>query len=294
MNKKNITIPVLKRMKQNGDKISMLTAYDFLFAQLMDECDIEMLLVGDSLGMVFQGEDSTLPVTMEDIIYHTRAVKRAVKHAMVVADMPFMSYQVTPEEAVRNAGRLMKEGGADAVKLECTGDTKTIIEKIVNAGIPVMGHVGLGPQSCKQLGGHTVQGKTPKAIMKIWRDAFDVEKAGAFSVVVEAVPWPVAKRITEVLHIPTIGIGAGPHCDGQVLVYADMVGLFTAFQPHFVRRFGQLGEEAKKAFINYKKSVKNGSFPTLDESYSIDNKVLEGLNAIRSDSSEYDERNTSH
>lgn len=263
----------------------MLTAYDYLFAKLMDESGVDTLLVGDSLGMVVQGHENTLPVTMEDIIYHTRAVKRAVSRAFVIADMPFLSYQITIEDAVFNAGRLLKEGGADAVKLECSGNTMEVIYNIVEAGIPVMGHVGLGPQSCKQLGGHFVQGKTPKAIRKIMQDAKDVEEAGAFSMVIEAVPWQVAKRITEKASIPTIGIGAGPHCDGQVLVYADMVGLFTAFQPHFVRRFANLSEEASKAFKHYDEAVKNGFFPTLDESYSIDNSVLEKLSMPRRDSS---------
>lgn len=280
MTNSKITIPHIKKMKKQGEKIAMLTAYDYLFAHLMDQSGIEMILIGDSLGMVFQGQENTLPVTVDEIIYHTKAVKRGVSHALIVADMPFMSYQVTPEEALRNAGRLLKEGGADAVKLESSGKTAEIIETIVKAGIPVMGHVGLGPQSCKQLGGYSIQGKTQETILKIMQDAIEAENAGAFSMVVEAVPWPVAQRITESVSIPTIGIGAGPHCDGQVLVYADMIGLFTAFQPHFVRRFADIGAEASTAFKKFSQSVKESSFPTLDESYSIDNQILETLAGI--------------
>jgi len=277
MNEQRITVPYLKTMKQHGEKITMLTAYDFLFAKLMDRAGVEILLVGDSLGMVFQGQENTLPVTLEEVIYHTRAVKRGTRRALVIADMPFLSYQVSVEEAVRNAGRLLKEGGADGVKLEGGVTAMRAIEQMTQAGIPVMGHVGLGPQSCKLLGGHKVQGKTVESIRALIRDAQAVEAAGAFSLVIEAVPWPVAKKITEAVSIPTLGIGAGPHCDGQVLVYADMLGLFTAFQPQFVRRFAPLGEAAAHAFQDYCQAVKDGSFPTLDESYSLDEEVLTAL-----------------
>ncbi|HOJ61423.1 MAG TPA: 3-methyl-2-oxobutanoate hydroxymethyltransferase [bacterium] len=280
MNEKRVTVPMVRGMKKKGEKIVMLTAYDFTFAALMDQAEIDILLVGDSLGMVVQGHDSTLPVTVEDIIYHTRAVKRAAKRAMVVADMPFLSYQITPEEAVLNAGRLLKEGGADAVKVEGGRTTAPAIRCMTDAGIPVMGHVGLGPQSCKMLGGHKVQGKTASSVRALLQDALAVEQAGAFSMVIEAVPWPVARRITERASIPTIGIGAGPYCDGQVLVFADMLGLFTAFQPHFVRRFARMGDEAVQAFHAYRESVRNGSFPTLDESYSVDDSVLQVLDEL--------------
>lgn len=273
-------MPAFQKMKNRGQKITMLTAYDYTFASLMDQSGIDILLVGDSLGMVVQGHDDTLAVTLEDIIYHTRAVKRAAKHALVVADMPFMSYQVSEEEALRNAGRLLKEGGADAIKLEGGEKYGLAIELMVNAGIPVMGHVGLGPQSTKVLGGHKVQGKTAESIHDLLEDAISVQEAGAFSLVIEAVPWPVAQRITQSLTIPTIGIGAGPHCDGQVLVYADMLGLFTAFQPHFVRRFAHLGDQAGGAFRHFIQTVREGSFPTLDESYSIDQKVLNELDEM--------------
>ncbi len=277
---KSITVPYLKKMKKRGEKISMLTAYDYTFAALMDEAGVDVLLVGDSLGMVFQGHQDTLPVTVEDIVYHTQAVKRGAKHSMVVADMPFLSYQINAEEAVRNAGKLLKEGGADAVKLEGGVPASNAIKKMVDTGIPVMGHVGLGPQSCKLLGGHKVQGKTSKAVQRLLKDAEAVEQAGAFSLVIEAVPWPVAQMITERVSIPTIGIGAGPHCDGQVLVFADMLGLFTSFQPHFVRRFAQLGKESKNAFSEYCKAVKEGSFPTLDESYWIEESALQEFEEI--------------
>lgn len=284
MNEKRVTVPMLRGMKKKGEKIVMLTAYDFTFAALMEQAEIDILLVGDTLGMIVQGHDTTLPVTVDDIIYHTRAVKRAAKRALVVADMPFLSYQITPEEAVHNAGRLMKEGGADAVKVEGGRATAAAIRHMTTAGIPVMGHVGLGPQSCKLLGGHKVQGKTAASVRALLQDALAVEQAGAFSMVIEAVPWPVARHITGQASIPTIGIGAGPYCDGQVLVFADMLGLFTAFQPHFVRRFVQMGEEAVQAFQAFRNSVKEGSFPTLDESYSVDDTVLQVLDESKKQS----------
>jgi len=274
---KQLTVPAFQQKKQKGEKISMLTAYDALFAQMMDEAGVDSLLVGDSLGMVVQGHNDTLPVTLDEMIYHTRAVKRGSQRALVIADLPYLSYQVSEEEAVRNAGRLIKEGGADAVKLE--GGRKFIgaIQKMVDASIPVMGHVGLGPQSTKMLGGHKVQGKTSDSVKRLLDDALAVEQAGAFSIVIEAVPWPVAQRITKHLNIPTIGIGAGPYCDGQVLVYADMLGLFTAFQPHFVRRFATLADEAKNAFRQYVETVQNGEFPSFDESYSLDESVMKEI-----------------
>jgi 3-methyl-2-oxobutanoate hydroxymethyltransferase len=277
MVKKRVTAPALTSMKKRGDKIAMLTAYDYTFALLMDQAGVDVLLVGDSLGMVVQGHDTTIPVTLEEIIYHTRPVKRAAQRAMVVADMPFLSYQINPEEAARNAGRLLKEGGADAVKLEGGCKTVPAIEKMVSAGIPVMGHVGLEPQSSKLLGGHKVQGKSVAAIERLIDDAKALEKAGAFSIVIEAIPWQAAQLITKAIKIPTIGIGAGPHCDGQVLVYADMLGLFTSFQPHFVRRFAQMGDMSVEAFEKYCNSVKNGNFPTLEESYTLDDSVLEEM-----------------
>lgn len=277
MSAKTVTVPTFRRMKERGEKISVLTAYDHTFARLMDEAGVDALLVGDSLGMVVQGHETTLPVTMDEIVYHTRIVKRAARRALVIADMPFLSYQISPEEAVRNAGRLLKEGFADAVKLEGGRVFAASIRAMVKAGIPVMGHVGLGPQSIKQMGSHKVQARAAAEIEELIDDALAAQEAGAFSLVVEAVPWQAAQRVTEALEIPTIGIGAGPHCDGQVLVYADMLGLFTAFQPHFVRRFAQMGEQATRAFEAFNQAVKNGSFPTLDESYTVDEETLDAL-----------------
>ncbi|MBI1388345.1 MAG: 3-methyl-2-oxobutanoate hydroxymethyltransferase [bacterium] len=281
---KRVTAPSLLSMKKRGEKIAVLTAYDYTFASLMDGAGVDVLLVGDSLGMVVQGVDDTLPVTLDDVIYHTRAVCRGAKRALVVADMPFMSYQVSPEEALRNAGRLLKETGAGAVKLEGGVNEAETVRRIAAAGIPVMGHVGLGPQSIRQLGAYRVQGKTVKAAERLIEDARAIEEAGAFSLVIEAAPWPVAERVTAGLSIPTIGIGAGPHCDGQVLVYADMLGLFTAFQPHFVRRFIQGGEVVTEAFQEYCRAVKSGEFPSLDESYAMDEGETEKF--LRSNSSE--------
>lgn len=274
---KRVTVPTLQQMKEQGEKIAMLTAYDFTFAQLMDQAGMDAILVGDSLGMVVQGHETTLPVTMDEMVYHTRLVRRGVQRALLVADLPFMSYQVNIEEALHNAGRLMKEAQADAVKLEGGRKHAAAIRAMVEAGIPVMGHVGLGPQSIKQLGRHKVQGKTSREIDGLITDAMAVQEAGAFSLVIEAVPWQVAQALTQALQIPTIGIGAGEHCDGQVLVYADMLGLFTSFQPHFVRRFAQLGEQASKAFADYRQAVRDGSFPSRDESYSTGEKELAAL-----------------
>jgi len=269
-----VTVPTLKRMKERGERIAMLTGYDYLTARLLDGAGVDAILVGDTLGMVYQGHDTTLPVTVDDVIYHLRAVCRGTERALVIADMPFMSYQVSVEDALRNAGRMLKETEAAAVKLEGGATVVPVVKALVGAGIPVMGHVGLAPQSCHLIGGHRVQGKTVEDIERLIEDALAVEEAGAFSLVVEAVPWPVAREITERLKIPTIGIGAGPYCDGQVLVTPDLLGLFTAFKPQFVRRFAQLGEAMSKAFKEYVAEVRSRGFPTLDESYSLDESVL--------------------
>ena len=266
----------------------MLTAYDYLTAKLLDECGVDILLVGDTLGMVFQGHDSTLPVTLDEIIYHTKVVRRGVERAMVVADLPFLSYQVSAEEALRSAGRVLKETGAQAVKLEGGRTVVDVIETLVAAGIPVMGHVGLAPQSTLTIGGFKVQGKTPADIRRLIADIQAVESAGAFSVVIEAVPWQVAKRLTEHVDIPTIGIGAGPYCTGQVLVTADLLGMFTAFQPHFVRRFAHLADETKRAVKEYVQAVGDASFPSLDESYSIDEATLQDSLEYADESDESD------
>ena len=272
---KKVTVPVFRRMKQEGRKIVMLTGYDYLTARLLDESGVDAVLVGDTVGMVYQGHETTLPVTVDEIIYHTRAVCRGVSRAMVIADLPFMSYQISVEDALRNSGRMLKETDAAAVKLEGGSTVVPVISALVKAGIPVMGHVGLGPQSCHAIGGHRVQGKSVDAIDRLIEDARAVEEAGAFSLVIEAVPWPVAREITRSVRIPTIGIGAGPHCDGQVMVTPDLLGLFTAFKPQFVRRFAHLAEEMSRAFKEYASEVRESGFPTLDESYSLDESILE-------------------
>lgn len=262
-----ITIPDIYKKKAEGRKITVLTAYDFPTAQIVDEAGIDIALVGDSLGMVVQGIDSTIPVTMDEMIYHTRMVSRAAKTALVVGDMPFLSYQAGVEDAVRNAGRFLKEGGAEAVKLEGGTCVAAAIRAIVAAGIPVMGHVGLTPQHVHALGGFKVQGRDEAAREKILADARAVQESGAFSVVLEAVPLSLAEEIGGILSIPTIGIGAGPHCDGQVLVIHDVLGLFDRFTPKFVKRYASLKELALKAVKEYKQEVESGAFPSDEQSF---------------------------
>ena len=275
MDLKKVTVPAFQKMKDDGKKIVMLTGYDYLTARLLDESGVDAILVGDTLGMVFQGQETTLPVTVDEVVYHTRAVCRGVSRAMVIADLPFMSYQTSVEEALHNSGRMLKEGGATAVKLEGGSNVVPVVSALSQAGIPVMGHVGLAPQSCRAIGGHKVQGKTVEAIDQLIEDAEAVEDAGAFSIVIEAVPWPVAREITRSVSIPTIGIGAGPYCDGQVMVTPDLLGLFTAFKPQFVRRFAHLAEEMSDAFKEYASEVRESGFPTLDESYSLDESIMD-------------------
>jgi 3-methyl-2-oxobutanoate hydroxymethyltransferase len=262
-----VTMPALAEMKRQGKPISALTAYDYATSRLVDEAGIDMILVGDSLGMVVQGKSSTIPVTMDEMIYHTEMVARAAQSAMVVGDMPFLSYQAGIDEAVRNAGRFLKEAGADCVKLEGGSSMSEVIRAIVNAGIPVVAHIGLTPQYIHMLGGFKVQGKDEAAREKLLADARAVQDAGAFSVVVEAVPSSLAKEITATLRIPTIGIGAGPDCDGQVLVIHDLLGLFDRFTPKFVKKYANLKEQALSAVQQYKKEVESGSFPTTEHSF---------------------------
>lgn len=257
-----ITILDLYKKKAEGKKITMLTAYDYPTAQIVDQAGIDIILVGDSLGMVVQGVTSTIPVTMEEMLYHTKMVSRAALSALVVGDMPFLSYQTSREEGVRNAGKFLKEAGAEAVKLEGGSPMADTIRAIVSAGIPVMAHIGLTPQSVHALGGFKVQGKNEATREKILADARAVQDAGAFSVVLEAVPASLAKEIREILHIPTIGIGAGPECDGQVLVLHDLLGLFDRFTPKFVKQYAQLKDQALKAVREYKKDVEDGEFPS--------------------------------
>lgn len=271
------TVTTFKDAKVNNDKLTMLTAYDYSTAKLMDESGINGILVGDSLGMVCLGYEDTLSVTMEDMIHHTRAVSRGAKNTLVVADMPFMSYQTSVYDAVVNAGRLMKEGRAQAVKLEGGAEVAEQIRAIVNASIPVMGHIGLTPQSINAFGGFKVQGKSEEAARKLLEDAKAVEEAGAFSVVLECVPTKLAKFISEQISIPTIGIGAGDGCDGQILVYQDMLGMYSDFTPKFVKKYANIGEEMKKAFNAYIREVKDGVFPDEAHGFKIDDEVIEKL-----------------
>lgn len=273
---KNTTATVLAQ-KQKGDKITMLTAYDYSTAKLIDESGINCILVGDSLGMVMLGYDSTLPVTMDDMLHHTKAVVRGAKNAMVIADMPFMSYQVSVCDAVKNAGRLIQEGGAYAVKLEGGASVCDRIEAITKASIPVVAHLGLTPQSVNSFGGFKVQGKDEQRARELLEDAKKVEAAGAFMAVLECVPAKLAELITKELSIPTIGIGAGAGCDGQVLVYQDMLGMFSDFTPKFVKRYANVGEMMTNAFRAYADDVKSGAFPGKEHTFAISDDVLEKL-----------------
>lgn len=271
------TVSTFREQKAKGEKISMLTAYDYSTAKLMDEAGINGILVGDSLGMVMLGYEDTLPVTMGDMIHHTAAVCRGAKNTLVVGDMPFMSYQVSVEEAVYNAGRLMKEGRCQAVKLEGGASVCPQIRAITNASIPVMAHIGLTPQSINAFGGFKVQGKSEEAAKKLLEDAKAVEEAGAFAVVLECVPAKLAELISKSISIPTIGIGAGAGCDGQILVYQDMLGLFSDFTPKFVKKYVNVGEMMTQAFRDYIADVQEGSFPAPEHTFAISEDVIKKL-----------------
>ena len=262
-----ITIQDFLKRKQEKRKITMLTAYDFPFAQLVDEAGIDAILVGDSLGMVVQGIENTLPVTMDEMIYHTKMVTRASKNAMVIGDMPFMSYQASIEDAVRNGGRFLKEAGAQAVKLEGGREVADKVEAMTKSEIPVMAHIGLTPQAVHRMGGYKVQGRTEEAAKRLVEDAKVLEEAGAFSLILEALPSSLARLITDSLSIPTIGIGAGPACDGQVLVIHDVLGLFERFVPKFVKRYANMKDDAVKAVKQYKDEVEKGVFPGQEHSF---------------------------
>ena len=266
---RRVTIQTLRQKKEKGERIAMLTAYDATFARLFDESGADVLLVGDSLGMVVQGHDTTLPVTLEEIAYHCRAVVRGTRRAHVVGDMPFMSYQASIEQAMTNAGKLMKEGGCHSVKLEGGAVHAELVKRLVSAGIPVMGHIGLTPQSYHQLGGFKVQGRDPGGRERLLEDARALEEAGCYSIVLEAIPADIAREITASLSIPTIGIGAGTGCDGQVLVSYDMLGMDETFKPRFVRRYATLGATIKDAVGRYVADVQTGAFPSDAESFSI-------------------------
>lgn len=271
------TVTSLLQMKQKGEKISMLTCYDYSTAKLMDAADIDMLLVGDSLGNTMLGYPDTLAVTMEDMIHHGAAVVRGVKNCHVVIDMPFMSYQPSVYDAVVNAGRLIKETGGNSVKLEGGAAVKEHIRAIVDAGIPVVAHIGMTPQSVNAFGGFKVQGKSEETAAKIIQDAYDVQEAGAFAVVLECVPAKLAALISEKLTIPTIGIGAGEGCDGQVLVFQDMLGMFSDYVPKFVKHFADCGHIMTQAFRDYSNEVKAGTFPEEKHCFKIDDEIIEKL-----------------
>ncbi|HAM50583.1 MAG TPA: 3-methyl-2-oxobutanoate hydroxymethyltransferase [Nitrospiraceae bacterium] len=262
-----ITANAFLQKKAEHQKITMITAYDYPFAMIADEAGIDAILVGDSLAMVVQGLDTTLPVTMDEMIYHTKIVSRAVKNAMVIGDMPFLSYQISVEDTVRNGGRFLKEAGASAVKIEGGAEVKKQIKALVEADIPVIAHIGLMPQAIHRMGGYKVQGKTQDAAERLIEDAQILVEAGAFAIVLEAIPLDLARRITDELVIPTIGIGAGPHCDGQVLVMHDVLGLYERFAPKFIKRYANLKEQALKAIQTYKEEVEKGIFPSTEQSF---------------------------
>ena len=271
------TVSTLLKQKQSGDRITMLTAYDYTTAKIMDECGVNAILVGDSLGMVMLGYENTLPVTMEDMIHHTAAVSRGAANAFIVADMPFMSYQADVREAVTNAGRLVKEGGANAVKLEGGAEVCRQIRAIVNASIPVVAHLGLTPQSVNAFGGFKVQGKSLDKARKLIDDALEIQDAGACAVVLEGIPAKLADIITKKLFIPTIGIGAGKGCGGQVLVYQDMLGLTAGHTPKFVKRFADAGSVMRQGIADYINETRNGSFPAEEHTYAIEDDVINEL-----------------
>jgi 3-methyl-2-oxobutanoate hydroxymethyltransferase len=269
MERKKVTIAELQQKKDNGQKITMMTAYEYPTAHLVDQAGIDTILVGDSLGMVMLGYDSTVPVTMDEMIHHCKAVRRGVKSGFIIGDMPFMSYQVSVEQAVENAGRFMKEAGCDSVKLEGGSEMASVLKAIVTAGVPVCGHIGLTPQTATMLSGFKVQAKDAESARQLVKSAKDLQEAGAFMIVMECIPDLVAQKITKELKIPTIGIGAGKNCDGQVLVYHDLVGLFERFTPKFVKQYVNLAPQVKKALVQYKTEVEEGTFPGPEHTFSM-------------------------
>lgn len=274
-----VTIADIKAMKQRGEKIAMLTAYDYAIAKLIDEVGTPLILVGDSLGMVMLGYESTIPVTMAEMLHHTKAVVRGTKHALIIGDMPFMTYNISVEDALRNAARFIQEGGAQAVKLEGGETVAETVSRLVACGIPVQGHIGLTPQSINQLGGYKVIGKTPEVAIRLLNDARSLEQAGVFSIVLEAVPAQLSKLITERVSVPTIGIGAGKHCDGQVQVISDLLGLYTDFVPKHAKQYTKLSVSINKAVTDYISEVKSGDFPTPQQSFDMDESVLSQIEA---------------
>ena len=272
-----VAINQIKEMKQRGEKITMLTSYDYSTAKIVDEVGVPLILVGDSLGMVVLGYESTIPVTMEEMIHHTKAVVRATKQAMVIGDMPFMTYHISVKEALRNAARFIQEAGAQAVKLEGGVTVAEKVKRIVECGIPVMGHIGLTPQSIHQLGGYKVRGRTQETAIKLLEDAKALDEAGAFAVVLETVPSQLATLVTQKISVPTIGIGAGIGCDGQVQVINDILGSFTDFVPKHAKQYAKLTDIIRNAVAEYNNEVKSGSFPTDKQSFSMDEGILDKL-----------------
>ena len=275
-----VTISEIRDMKRKGEKIPVLTAYDYTTAKILDDAGVPMLLVGDSLGMVVLGYENTIPVTMEDMVHHIKAVVRGSKRALIVGDMPFMSYHLSVSQALQNAGRFIQEGGSQAVKLEGGERMAETVHRLVEHGIPVQGHIGLTPQSIHQLSGYKVQGRTPESAVQLIKDAIALDQAGAFSIVLESVPAPLARLITQKVQVPTIGIGAGPHCDGQVQVISDILGLFTDFVPRHAKLYANLAQVIGSAVTQYASEVRESTFPTAKESYSMDEAVLQELAKI--------------
>ena len=280
MRQPRVTVTAVRAMKGRGEKVVMLTAYDTPTARLLDQAGVDVILVGDSLAMVALGYETTLPVTLEEMLHHTRAVARGTSRALVVGDLPFLSYQVSREEALRSAGRMLKEGNAQAVKLEGGVEVAGTVAALVEAGIPVMGHIGLTPQAVHRMGGYKVQGRSAVAAARLLKDAVALEQAGAFSMVLEGLPWQVAVAVTEAVGIATIGIGAGPHCDGQVLVTNDLLGLFAEFTPKFVKRYANLGEVLLQAFGQFREEVRGGAFPGPEHSFSLEAGEAEKLQRL--------------
>jgi len=274
-----VTITEIKEMKQKQEKIPMLTAYDYTTAKMVDEAGVPLILVGDSLGMVMLGYESTIPVTIEEMIHHTKAVVRGAKKALIIGDMPFMTYHISMSDALHNATRFIQEGGAQVVKLEGGEVVAEKVRQLVDCGIPVMGHIGLTPQSIHQLGGFKVQGKVVEEAKKLLNDARTLEEAGAFAIVLECTPAPLSKLITQKLAIPTIGIGAGPDCDGQVQVVSDILGLYTEFVPKHAKQYARLAGEIKNAVSSYISEVKSLNFPTMEQSYTMDEILVKQLKA---------------
>ena len=278
MSLQKITAKDIIEKKKKREKIVTITSYDYSFAKIVDECGVDLILVGDSLAMVMLGYKNTLTVSMDEMIHHTKAVSRGVSNALIVGDMPFLSYKIDVKEAVKNAGRFIQEGGAEAVKVEGGTEMCSTIKAMINADIQVMGHIGLTPQAIYEFGGFLVQGKTVEAAKKLILDAKNLEKAGVFSIVLESIPWQIAKLVTSAVNIPTIGIGAGSYCDGQILVIHDMLGIFTDFRPKFLKYFGNIGKSIRQALNNYKDEVINGKYPDREYSYEFSQQDLIKIN----------------